>query len=60
MDHADEIAEAPETGDVYAGSVLETATQLPPLRLLPRARCRQCRRDDRPVWDGVCGWCAAR
>jgi hypothetical protein len=59
MDHADEIAQTRD-GPTGAASAHETAAQLPPLRVLPRVRCRHCRRDDRPVWNGVCGWCTAR
>jgi hypothetical protein len=61
MDHADAdaTAQAPQAGPDPAGPP-ETAARLAPLRPLTRARCRHCRRDDRPVWDGVCGWCAVR
>lgn len=36
------------------------AYELPPISLPPRPRCRSCRRNDRPVFGNICGWCSAR
>jgi hypothetical protein len=33
---------------------------LPPLQAPTRVACRACRRDDRPVWGGICAWCQDR
>lgn len=40
-------AARPETG----------ARELPLIQMPARPRCEICRRDDRPVWGGVCVWC---
>jgi hypothetical protein len=40
-----------------AADVAEALPALPLLRMPARPRCGICRRDDRPVWGGVCPWC---
>ncbi|MEN8182988.1 MAG: hypothetical protein ABFS46_10685 [Myxococcota bacterium] len=50
----------PGTGSSGAEPETPTVPKLPPIQAPARIHCRSCRREDRPVFSGLCGWCSER